>query len=104
MNITQYLLAASEEKLRENVTSTLSHRSAAWSDYLVSKGGVDGLIETSLRRQNDMIKLADTYKSYIPTTIINIDGKRYNDIVSDIIFSRLDTNTLGGSFKNYLLS
>lgn len=84
LNFTQYLLVASPSKLKDNISKTLTHRNDAWASYVASKGGVDTITETSLNWQKNMVELSNQYKKYLPTRIIEVDNKTYQEIIDEI--------------------
>lgn len=86
MNIRQYLLVLSEDKLEEHVNRTLTHRNEQWADYVDKKGGVDGIVKESMEWQENFLKLADKYKRSIKTEIIPIKDWDYG-IIADTIFN-----------------
>ena len=86
MNIRQYLLVLSEEKLKEHISRTLTHRNKQWADYVDKKGGADGIVKESMEWQENFLKLADKYKHSIKTEIIPVKDWDYG-IIADTIFN-----------------
>lgn len=86
MNIRQYILTLSKERLKEHIDRTLTHRNAQWADYVYKKGGVDGIVEQSMKWQGNLVELVDKYKHVIDTKIIPIKDWNY-EMIADTIFN-----------------
>lgn len=84
LHLNQYLLVASRSKIRANIEDTLSRRNDAWAAYVETKGGVDAIADTSFNWQGKMVALAEKYQKYLPTIIIQVDDKSYEEIIDEI--------------------
>lgn len=86
MNINQYILVLSKDRLRKHLQRTLTHRNDKWIAYLAANGGLDKMVDESMKYQDNLLRLSEVLQQSIPTRIIEITGWDYRKI-ADIIFN-----------------
>lgn len=86
MNITQYILVLSKDRLRKHLQRTLTHRNDKWVAYLAANGGLDKMVDESIEWQDNLLRLSESLKQSISTRIIEITSWDYRKI-ADTIFN-----------------
>lgn len=84
MSITQYVLVLSKDRLKENLERTLTHRNEFWASYVESKGGVDGMAQTSFEWQERILSLTKELQNSIVTKVLEVGDWNYQGIAKEI--------------------
>lgn len=84
MNITQYILVLSKDRLRKHLQRTLTHRNDKWISYIAANGGLESMVDESMKWQDNLLRLSESFKQSIPTRIIEITSWDYQRIAETI--------------------
>jgi hypothetical protein len=82
--LTHYLIVLSPEKIRANVTQTLTHRNEFWTAHIESKGGLEKAIAEYVDWQTKLLDFARLFEDQIKTEIIELKDQSYEAVADEI--------------------
>lgn len=86
--LTHYLIILSPEKIRANVSQTLTHRNEFWTAHIASKGGLEKAIAEYIDWQAKLLDFSRLFEDQIKTEIIELKDQSY-EAMADEIYERI---------------
>lgn len=82
--ISHYLVVLSPERIRSNITKTLTHRNEHWAAHIESKGGLEKAVEEYIGWQGLLLGFAKSFEDEIKTEMIDLGNQSYEEIAHQI--------------------
>jgi hypothetical protein len=82
--LVHYLIVLPPERVRANISQTLTHRNQAWATHLDSMGGLEEAVQKYIEWQAKLITLSRQFQDCIQTEIITLHDQSYESIAEGI--------------------